>query len=179
MRHGSVYVDMTSSAPGDEHAIAAHTSDAAFADVAILGPVIAQRAGTPLMVSGEGSAAAAQLLAGIGAPVTDIGGEPGDAVAHKLVRSVLAKGFAAVVCEAVEAGEAAGFGDWIRQEAAKLLPGGTATVDRYLAGTRKHAARRGQEMVESAAFLASLGVPNEMAAAAARTHQRFAEAGDQ
>lgn len=167
----AVYVDMTSSGPHDEKAMAALPRKADFVDVAILGPVITEGAATPLMLSGQGSAKVAELFGTIGAPVDDIGGEPGDAMAHKLIRSILTKGFASVVCEALLAGEAAGFPEWTRGQAIKLLNGGEVVVNRYEKGTRKHAARRAQEMSESAAFVASLGVPTIMAEAAAEAHR--------
>lgn len=176
LREGTLYVDMTSAAPHDMAALGDRAPEGAFVDAAILGAVIALRAATPLIVSGTRSAEAAALLAGVGAPVTDVGGRPGDATARKLVRSVAGKGFAAVVCEAMDAARVAGFGDWMRDQLAALLPGdGHAVVDRYESGTRKHAVRRAKELDEVGAYLGTLGVPSDMADAAGRVHRRYAE----
>lgn len=173
---GALYVDMTSSAPDVMAALDALAPEGAFVDVAILGPVVASRHGTPLIVSGTRSAEAAALFASLGAPVTDVAGSPGDATARKLVRSVAGKGLAAVVCEAMDAARAAGFEPWMRDEVARLLPGdGQQVIDRYESGTRKHAVRRGEELEAVAAYLARLGVPADMSAAAARLHHRYAE----
>lgn len=173
---GTLYVDMTSSAPDVMERLGASAPEGAFVDVAILGPVIALRSGTPLIVSGQRSAEAATLLASLGAPVTDVAGTPGDATARKLVRSVAGKGLAAVVCEAMDAARAAGFEEWMRDEVARLLPGdGRQVIDRYESGTRKHAVRRGEELDAVAAYLACLGVPADMSVAAARLHHRYAE----
>lgn len=174
LRADALYIDMTSSAPGVMAELAGDNE--AFVDAAILGPVIALREKTPLIVSGPRSAGAAELLRELGAKVTDVGGAAGEATARKLVRSVAGKGLAAVVCEAMEAARAAGIEDWMRDELAVLLPGdGYAVIDRYESGTRKHAVRRGHEMDEVVDFLAELDVPSDMSAAAARVHHRYAE----
>jgi 3-hydroxyisobutyrate dehydrogenase-like beta-hydroxyacid dehydrogenase len=150
-------------------------SEADFADVAILGPVPTQGAKTPLMVSGPGSRAIADLLAPLGADVEIADGEPGAAMAHKLLRSVLMKGLASVVVEAVTAGRAAGLEDWIRAQIARQLAGdGQAVIDRFLTGTARHALRRSKEMQDTAGYLSELGVPAEMTAASATALTRIA-----
>ncbi|MBN6052875.1 DUF1932 domain-containing protein [Nonomuraea sp. RK-328] len=108
-------------------------------------------------------------------PVEVLDGPPGAAMARKLLRSVFMKGLAAVVCEAVEAGRAAGDEDWIRAEFAGQLAGdGQALIDRFLAGTRTHAVRRAMEMRDTGAYLDLLGVPTEMTRAAEQTLRRLA-----
>ena len=84
-------------------------------------------------------------------------------MAHKLLRSVLMKGLASVVVEAVTAGRAAGLEEWIRAQIAGQLAGdGQAVIDRFLTGTAKHALRRSKEMQDTASYLSDLGVPAEM-----------------
>jgi 3-hydroxyisobutyrate dehydrogenase len=110
----------------------------------------------------------ALLLRPLGVDVEIADGGPGAAMAHKLLRSVLMKGLAAVVVEAVTAGRAAGLESWIRGQIANQLAGdGQAVIDRFLAGTAKHAVRRSKEMQDTANYLADLGVPAEMTAASA------------
>lgn len=175
MDEGSCYADLTSSSPGSMQDIGALPSKALFADVAILGPVPLHGARTPLMASGPGAPALAELLATAGAPVEVVEGQPGAAMAHKLLRSVLMKGLASVVVEAVAAGRAAGLEEWIRaQIAAQLAGDGQAVIDRFLVGTAKHAARRSHEMQSTGQYLAELGVPSEMTLASAAAMQRMA-----
>ncbi|MFD5276093.1 DUF1932 domain-containing protein [Pseudarthrobacter sp. NPDC058362] len=174
---GSCYADFTSSSPEVMRELGQLPSKADFADVAILGPVAALGEKTPLMVSGPGAQAVADLLRPLGVEVAIAEGEPGAAMAHKLLRSVLMKGLAAVVVEAVTAGKAAGLEDWIRGQIAKQLAGdGQAVIDRFLTGTAKHALRRSKEMQETANYLSELGVPVEMTAASAAVHARLAAA---
>lgn len=176
MAEGSCYADFTSSSPHVMKELGQLPTNADFADVAILGPVPTQGVKTPLMVSGPGAAAVAALLAPMGAAVEIADGEPGAAMAHKLLRSVLMKGFASVVVEAVTAGRAAGLEDWIRGQIARQLAGdGQAVIDRFLVGTAKHARRRSKEMQDTASFLQDdLKVPAEMTTAAASALERMA-----
>lgn len=172
---GSTYADFTSSSPVVMEELGRLPGEARFADVAILGPVSALGAQTPLMVSGPGSDAVAELLTPLGVDVEIADGGPGAAMSHKLLRSVLMKGFASIVVEAVTAGRAAGLEDWIREQIARQLAGdGQAVIDRFLTGTAKHAVRRSREMQDTASYLAELGVPAEMTEASAAALARIA-----
>jgi 3-hydroxyisobutyrate dehydrogenase len=173
---GSCYADFTSSSPGVMQELGQLPSRADFADVAILGPVSAMGEKTPLMTSGPGAKAVADLLTPLGVDVEIAGGEPGAAMAHKLLRSVLMKGLASVVVEAVTAGRAAGLEEWIRAQIASQLAGdGQAVIERFLTGTAKHAVRRSKEMQDTASYLGDLGVPAEITAASAAALGRMAQ----
>ena len=172
---GSCYADFTSSSPQVMRELGQLPSQALFADVAILGPIPTLGAKTPLMVSGPGSHTVLELLSPLGPEVEIADGEPGAAMAHKLLRSVLMKGMASVVVEAVTAGRAAGLEDWIRGQIARQLAGdGQAVIDRFLTGTVKHALRRSKEMQDTADYLSTdLGVPAEMTTASAAALARI------
>jgi 3-hydroxyisobutyrate dehydrogenase len=173
---GSCYADFTSSSPGVMRELGQLPSKANFADVAILGPVSALGEKTPLMVSGPGAQAVAELLTPLGVEIEIAEGEPGAAMAHKLLRSVLMKGLASVIVEAVQAGRAAGLEEWIRAQIAGQLAGdGQAVIDRFLTGTVKHAVRRSKEMQDTANYLSDLGVPAEMTSASATALARMAQ----
>ena len=82
-----------------------------------------------------------------------------------------------MVVEAVTAGRAAGLESWIREQISRQLAGdGQAVIDRFLAGTSKHAVRRSREMQDTANYLADLGVPAEMTEASAAALTRIAAA---
>ena len=174
---GACYADFTSSSPTAMRDIAALVEGAAavFCDVAILGPVTLYGAKTPLMVAGRGAPQIAELTSSWGTSVEVVDGPPGSAMAHKLLRSVLMKGLAAIIDEAVNAGAAVGYEAWIRDQIAAQLAGdGHAVIDRFLTSTRIHAERRAQEMRDTAAFLAELGVPAEMSRATEAALRRVA-----
>lgn len=169
---GCIYADFTSASPtvmsevGDRIAAAG----AQFCDVAVLGPVTVHGSSVPVMLAGPGSEEVAKVLRDFGGEVEVLeGARPGEAMAHKLLRSIFMKGLASIICEAVEASEAAGLTEWTRQQIANQLAGdGQAVIDRFLAGSRTHAVRRAQEMRDTAAYLDDLGVPNTMSAASAQ-----------
>ena len=97
-------------------------------------------------------------------------------MAHKLLRSVFMKGLASLIGEAVEAGRAAGYEDWIRDQIARQLAGdGHAVLERLLQGTRTHATRRHHEMEAAVEYLGTLGVPPTMSRATAAAHSAIAQ----
>ena len=83
----------------------------------------------------------------------------------KLVRSVFMKGLAASVVESMQAAEAAGRADWLEQEIAAMI--GRPFLERAVEGSRKHAARRVDEMEAARDLLLELGVEPRIAAASA------------
>jgi 3-hydroxyisobutyrate dehydrogenase-like beta-hydroxyacid dehydrogenase len=181
LRQDTAYVDCTSSAPGAKRALLevfAHRPDVRLADVAILGPVIQLQTATPLMAAGPAAEQVAELMAGIGSDVDVVDGALGDAMAHKLLRSVFMKSFAAATVEAVTAGRAVGFEEWIRDQIARELAGdGQRTIDRWLTGSVVHAARRSDEMEAAGAYLDDLGVDSTMSKAAASHLRTLQETG--
>jgi len=176
---GACYADFTSSSPATMETLGSLVGERGgrFADVAILGPVSWHGARTPLMVSGAGAETMEGLARELGAEVTVVDGPPGAAMAHKLLRSVFMKGLASIIIEALEAGRAAGFEPWIRDQIAAQLSGdGHAVIERLVSGTRTHAQRRQHEMADTAAYLESMGVPPLMSRATEASLRRVSAA---
>ena len=159
-----VWIDMTTASPMQKAKVAERDDVHRHVDVAILGPVISLGIATPLMAAGAQARAVVSLLSSAGAPIESVpAGSPGDAMSHKLLRSVFMKGIAAVVIEAVTAGTAAGRESWVREQIAGVLAGdGQAVIDRFVTGTRKHAVRRADEMASVIDYLGELGAPSEL-----------------
>jgi 3-hydroxyisobutyrate dehydrogenase-like beta-hydroxyacid dehydrogenase len=165
---GQVYADLNTAAPALKRDIAAIVgpSGAAFADVALLGPVPARGIATPALASGDGAARFAELVRPLGMPVELVGVEPGDAAGLKLLRSVFMKGLAASVLESLEAArERRGAEEWLRREIADVV--GEPLLERLLAGSVAHAGRRRDEMNDASAYLEELGVEPRVSRAAA------------
>src|SRR6478609_2091179 len=150
-------------------------SGAQFADVSVVGSVPTHGAQTPLVVSGDGAARAAELFGTIGAPVEDIAGEPGDAARRKLLRSSFMKGLGALIVESVTIGKAAGAEDWVREQIAGELSTGQSAVDRLYNGTVKHADRRATEADAAVTLADELGVRPVSARATAEIHHALAD----
>ena len=98
-------------------------------------------------------------------PVEIVGLARGDAAAIKLLRSVFMKGLAAAAIESLEAARAAGAEARLHAEIAAVI--GEPLLERLLAGSHRHAARRVDEMQAAAAYLEELGVEPRVSAAAA------------
>src|SRR6266542_2764017 len=114
----------------------------------------------------------------LGAPVDVLAAPVGAAADRKLLRSVFMKGLAAAVLEAVAAARAAGCEPWLPDQiAAELGPGGHGLVDRLIAGSARHAARRIPEVEASRAYLQDLGVPTPVCDATLRWLGTLRDAG--
>jgi 3-hydroxyisobutyrate dehydrogenase-like beta-hydroxyacid dehydrogenase len=165
---GRLFADLNTAAPALKRAIAAVVEErgAGFADVALLRGVPDRGIGTPALASGTGAGEFARVLGGLGMPVTEVGAAAGDAAGRKLARSVVMKGLAAAIGEALAAGERLGCEDWLRRDIADTLAAADAGLLRRLEeGSRAHAARRVDEMAAAVAMLEELGVEPRTAAA--------------
>ncbi|TNM70275.1 DUF1932 domain-containing protein [Streptomyces sp. NP160] len=177
LRPGAVFAEMNSAAPQLKRELSdlvAQRAGVLFADVAVVGSVPEGGARTALVLAGTGAAAAAARFGALGAPVEVLDGPAGAAAQRKLLRSVFMKGLGAIIVEALAAGEAAGDGDWVREQVAAQLSGGTAWMDRLASGTVKHGLRRSHECDDAAAMLRDLGLTATMTAASADLHRGVA-----
>jgi 3-hydroxyisobutyrate dehydrogenase-like beta-hydroxyacid dehydrogenase len=164
----AIYADLSTAAPGLKRSIAelvGRSGSARFADVALLGAVPARGLGTAALASGSGASAFADVVSPLGMPVEVVSDQAGDAATLKLVRSVFMKGLAASVLESLRAAEAAGRADWLEREIAEVV--GEPLLERLVAGSRRHAVRRVDEMQAACELLAELGVEPRIAAASA------------
>jgi regulator of RNase E activity RraA/3-hydroxyisobutyrate dehydrogenase-like beta-hydroxyacid dehydrogenase len=169
----TVYADMNAGAPELKRQIAeavGAASKAVFADVSVIGSVLKYRHRTALVASGLGASVIADWFGSLGAPVEDLGAEPGAASSRKLLRSLFMKGLGAIIVEAVDAGRAAGDEQWVREQIAAELADGEQTVERLYAGTYKHAERRAREASAAAELVRDLGLDTGLARAIGDLH---------
>lgn len=174
---GAVYADCATAEPERKQQAAAEIAAGAggFADVALMGAVPGHGLSVPMLLAGPAAEALAERLRAWGTPVEVVSGRPGDAAARKLLRSVVMKGLAGALTEALDAAAAAGCDAWLREEiAGELTAADGALVERLETGTRRHAARRVDEMEAAGALLARHDVPAEVTAATARRLRRLA-----
>ena len=158
---GALYADCATGSAGQKRALGsvAAAAGVAFVDVALMAVVPGNGMRTPALVSGPGATRYVTLLAPFGIDLQAVGDEPGLAATRKLLRSVVMKGLAALVIEAMRAGEAAGQADWLWGNIVdEITAAGAPLLSRLVRGTAPHAVRRLHEMEASAALLAELGV---------------------
>lgn len=172
LRPGSVFADLNTASPGLKRELASLVGDAAFADVALLGPVPARGLRTPALASGPGARPFADALTPLGMPVEVVSAEAGDAAARKLIRSVFMKGLAASAIESLDAAAAAGQAGWVEAEIAEVIGG--ELLQRLVTGSRTHAVRRVDEMTAASELLVELGVDPQIARASAAVLARLA-----
>ncbi len=167
LRPGAIYADLNTASPALKGDIAALVAGAGagFADVALLGPVPAHGLGTPALASGAGAQAFADAFGPLGMPVEVVSDHPGDAATLKLLRSVFMKGLAASALESLRAAEAAGQASWLEREIADVI--GEPLLERLVEGSRRHAARRVDEMEAARELLLELGIEPHIAGASA------------
>jgi 3-hydroxyisobutyrate dehydrogenase-like beta-hydroxyacid dehydrogenase len=157
----ALYADLSTNSAGTKKSLAetAESADLQFVDIAMMTTVPGNGLRTPSLASGEGATRYVELFRRLGVPVERVSDVPGDAATRKLLRSVMVKGLAALVIEAMRAGEKAGCQEWLwKNLSAAIRDADEAFVARLVRGTGKHAIRRLHEMEASAALLEELGV---------------------
>jgi 3-hydroxyisobutyrate dehydrogenase-like beta-hydroxyacid dehydrogenase len=177
---GALWADLNTASPGVKAELAeiGRAHGIPVTDIAMMSPVPGKGLRVPMLASGEAADQVAARLRAFGANVEVQDGPAGLAAMKKLLRSVFYKGMATSIVEALAAARAAGHEDWLREHiGAELAKSDATTVDRIVAGTRQHAARRGAEMAAAAQMLTELGVPPVMADASRAVHDRIAADG--
>ena len=158
---------MNTSAPGKKQTIAEilRSSGVQFVDLAIMAPVPPRGIRTPFLACGEGAEAFYRHMQPLGLDITLLEGRPGDAATKKLLRSIVYKGMAAVICEAMESGLAFGMETYIREQIRSLTGASDDLIDRFVEGSITHAERRMHEMEAVMEMLAGKGIEPIMAEA--------------
>ena len=157
----AVYADLATASAGTKRTLAASAAERGldFADVALMSTVPGKGLRTPALVSGAGAVRYAELLAPAALPLEAVGDEPGLAATRKLLRSVVLKGFAALLIESLRAAEVAGLAE---ETWANLVDQFTAAdgefLTRMVLGTDTHAVRRLHELEATVDLLHELGV---------------------
>lgn len=148
LQPGQLYAEMNTASPETKRAVAAILKPAGVmaVDVAIMAPVPPKGILTPFVVSGPGAALFAEKLRPFGLDISVLSDEVGEAATRKLLRSIVYKGIAAVIGEAVEAGRSFGLEPYIREQILSVIGGNDALIDRFLEGSKTHALRRSHEL---------------------------------
>ena len=145
-----------------------------FTDVALMGTVPGKGILTPALASGEGAARFVEVFSGLTMPVTRISDRAGDAAARKLLRSIMMKGLASCVIEAMRGADEAGCTDWLWENIVEEISrADRELLARLVSGSKTHARRRLYEMQASAAMLTELGVEPVMTRATVATLEQL------
>jgi 3-hydroxyisobutyrate dehydrogenase-like beta-hydroxyacid dehydrogenase len=175
LRKGQIFAEMNTASPQTKKNVEEiiNQSGAQTVDVAIMAPVPQKGVKTPFLISGPGALKFEETLVPFGLDIIIINGQVGEAATRKLLRSVVYKGFAAVIGEAVAAGEALGLEHYIREQIGSLIGGDNAIIDRFLEGSKTHALRRSHELDAVVAMLTDLKLDPVMSKATLKSLQNL------
>lgn len=149
LQPNQVFLEMNTSAPDKKQTIAAilQASGVQFVDLAIMAPVPPTGIRTPMLAAGSGASIFQEKMAAYPLQIEVLpNAAVGTAAQLKLLRSIVYKGIAGVIYEAVEAGQVFGQEAYIREQIRSIIGGKDELIDRFVTGTYTHAARRREEM---------------------------------
>lgn len=178
MARGTIYADLSTAPPlfKEDLSDTAALRGLPFADVALMAPVPGRGLATPSLVSGSGAEPYAEIVNGFGGIVEVVGEDPGEAASRKLLRSVVIKGLASSLIEALEGAGKLGLEEWFWEHiVAQFENADRALLERLVVATGTHAERRVVEMQSAAAMLESVGVEAIISKA---TEQAIARSGE-
>lgn len=176
----ALYADLSTSAPAVKQRLAdvAAGGSIDFVDVALMTVVPGRGLRTPALVAGTGAERYVAMMRPLGVPVDAIGECAGDAATRKLLRSVMMKGLAALVIEAMRGADAAGLSEWLWANLVEeITAADEVLVARLVHGTGTHAKRRVEEMEACEGLLEALGVDPVMTRATVESLRRVQREG--
>jgi len=163
MKQGALYCDLNTSTPALKSRLADMLPAGCFVDVAVMKPVPGLAEKVPMSISGEGAIRLKQMFEQYDVNFSYVSDVPGEAAARKLLRSMFAKGMAAVIIDYLWAAKEMGLQDWAIEEVmSEFDSSDRTTVQRYLSGTAKHAKRRSVEMADVVSMLSEIGYDSTM-----------------
>ena len=155
-----IYLEMNTASPKKKISIdqILKPSKVKFVDLAIMAPVPPKGILTPMLAVGPGAKFFKEAMSPYQLNIEVIEGEVGEAASRKLLRSIVYKGIAAVICEGVEAGKAFGLEAYIREQISSIIGGKDDLIDRFVEGSEMHAGRRMLEMEAVIEMLEEKGI---------------------
>jgi 3-hydroxyisobutyrate dehydrogenase-like beta-hydroxyacid dehydrogenase len=142
------YLEMNTAAPKQKKAIAAilQPSGVSFIDAAIMAPVPPKGIFTSLLLCGDNIAFFLEKIKPLALNISTLKAPIGAAATKKLLRSIVYKGVAAVICEAMEVAETMNETAYMRQQIKSIIGDDDLLIDRFIEGSKIHAERRMYEM---------------------------------
>lgn len=175
---GTLWFDGNSCSPGTKRRAATAISSAGgrYVDLAIMSPIRPKRHQTPMLLSGPFVDDALEVLSSLRMNAVAAGTAIGDASSIKMLRSVMIKGIEALTAECLLAARRAGVEDAVLASLQRSDPGfdWTKRSAYNLERMRHHGARRAIEMLEVAATLRELGLPDRLATATSQWQSQLA-----
>lgn len=174
IKPSAIFADLTTGTPGLKESLSGFFSNGEFVDAAVMKPVPGLGEKVPMAVAGPAARRFIDLLEPFGMNLAYVSDIPGEAAARKLLRSILAKGMAAVLIDFLWGAESLGLQDWAYDEILREFDQISAdTAKRYLVGTSKHVKRRQIEMMDVTEMLNGVGYQSTMIDGVALTYSHI------
>jgi 3-hydroxyisobutyrate dehydrogenase-like beta-hydroxyacid dehydrogenase len=178
LKPGQIFVDVNSAAPATKRRAAALVtkSGASYLEAAVMAPVMAPGISVPILAGGPVAESVAAELNKLGMNLTPVAAEYGRASAMKLCRSIMIKGWEALLVDCAAAArhwdvEAEVFGSL---DASYPSIGWRALAEDMAERVATHGVRRAAEMREAADMLADMGLVPDLSRAVADAQERGA-----
>ncbi len=171
----AIFCEMNTSSPFEKKEIQSILkNECTVLDVAIMAPVPKAGIQTPFLVSGENAIAFRNYFSEL--PNIQIIEAPvGKAAELKLLRSIVYKGVAAVICEAMEVAEKFDSVPFMEEQISSIMGGDKNLIERFVEGSKKHAIRRSHEMEAVTSMLKKENLSALMSKAALDNLSRYVE----
>ena len=182
LREDTIYVDLNSTSPATKEEIGAAFagSKAAFVEAAVMASVPANRTKVPIYVCGKQGPVLADMLNPAGTNIHFLSEKLGAASATKMLKSVLFKGFIALLTETVFATDQYGITEEVLG-ALKHMMLEEMTYEQccnyFVEAAAKDSVRMGQEMEQVVETLTSMGENSIMAQATQKKLEWLTEQG--
>jgi 3-hydroxyisobutyrate dehydrogenase-like beta-hydroxyacid dehydrogenase len=158
LKPGAVFCDLNTGTPSLKRRLAEIVPAGSFVDGALMHPLESAADRLVLSVSGPGAERFTQLFEGLNAEVTYVSEVAGEAAARELIRSMVAKGMAAVAIDVLWAAKELGLQDWAIQELKSEFDAASAdSFQRQLDTTAKNPKRHSVELGNVVEMLSEAG----------------------
>lgn len=174
------YADFSSNSPQTKVKLSkiAATAGFDFIDIALMGTVPGKGLRTPALASGSGAKRFAKVFSALGMPVTAVSETAGEAATRKLLRSIMMKGLAGCVLEAMRAAEKVDCGQWLWGNLVEeITKADEDMLSRLVRGSDTHAIRRLHEMEATLAMLDELETDSFLTQGTVENLRRIPEQG--
>lgn len=179
LRAGQLFMDMNSVSPREKETGAAivEAAGARYVEATIMAPVVENGVASEVLLAGPAAAQAQDILSPLGMVLAVVGDRFGAAAAVKLCRSVIVKGFEAIVVESMLAARQYGADGAVLASLQKSDPeiDWAARADYVFERVLRHGRRRAAEMRFAGEAVSDAGFPPRLSAAIAELQDAMAD----
>ena len=150
LKPGTLFIDVTTASPSEKQQMAQmiNNAESLFVDAAMMGSLPKEKHQVPMLISGDGTEKMMAFFQDCHMDLTSINEVPGAATSIKYVRSIITKGLACLLIEALQLSGKYNVEKIVMDSISESLDKipFNDTIDRYVSGTITHCVRRKHEI---------------------------------